>query len=228
MDALTLGELENLTRVRLDDFGKTKPRWVQSTIFDALNEAQREASFRGRLLRDNIFDATTKITVVANTTTYNLHPSVFEVNEVRLDSDGKFLEPVTLDELNAVDRQWRTRTGNLHSYLIRVLPSEQMRLELVSMPIAADTIRLDVYRMPIDLMADADSDTPEIAPRHHHGLIDWALYRCYLVPDPDLFNPVKASDHYAAFEARFGIREEANVERKHRERSSMAMTPRAF
>lgn len=227
MDALTLGELEQLTRRRLRDFGKSKPRWASETIFDALNEAQREAAYRGRLLRDDVFDAATKVDVVAGTAVYNLHPSVFDVVGATLDSKlDNPLELVTLDHLNAMDRAWRTRTGTPHSYLITQMPNEQLRLQLINIPIIDDVLRLDVYRMPMDSMTEADFDTPEIAPRHQHGLIDWAMYRCYSETDPDLYDPVKAAEHLAAFENRFGLREDANVQRLHRERHSMSMTPR--
>ena len=64
-----------------------------------------------------------------------------------------------------------------------------------------------------------DSDAPEIRPTHHIKLADWALHRCYLIPDSELFNPDASARSLGAFIQSFGERPSALVRRNQRSKT---------
>lgn len=231
MDARTLDQLVDITRERLDDTGTTRPRWPSTSIARALNEAQREAALRGRLLRDDVSNRLL-ITIEEGKMQYLLHPSIFELISVRNTTTNKLLRETSVFKLESRDDQWRNRTSaSVCQYYVDVLPNERLRLNLVDIPAATEApvlLRLEVYRLPWDEMELEAEDEPEIAPRHHEGLVEWACYRCFMKRDPDTYDPVKAADHLAIFTDQFGQRPDANVHRKQREKPSHTTVARDF
>lgn len=224
----TLLELREATRDRLNDHGKVKPKWSDATIDRALNEAEREACERARLLRDEFTDAITKIEATAAVAAYLLHPSIFEIDGAYNETDGRVLTEASEPELYQQDSQWRTRTGsNTCEYVVQALPNERLRLLLVPVPSVAATIRLQVYRYPRYTMT-SNGDEPEIGAQHHDGLVEWAVYRCFSVKDPDLYDPQKAADAQAEFTKLFGIKIDANIRRRLREKRTNVAVARDF
>lgn len=228
MDARTAADLEQITRGLLDDTGTTRPRWSSVEIRRALSEAEREACVRARLICDSTTASIVTRAVEAERSTLLLHPSVFEVDAVRRSSDGEDVTEVDEQTMRLSDSRWRETTGSqIEHFLVQVLPSERIQLRLYPIPTVAETLELRVYRTPRNEIED-DDDEPEIAPRHHDLLVDWALYRCFNKRDPDTYDPVKASDHLAAFTANFGERPDANVQRKQRENLRHVVTARDY
>lgn len=224
MEPRTRAELRQITRERLDDTGLNRPRYSDAMINRAIAEAEAEACVRAHLLCDESTDAVALLAVVAGKATYELHPSVYAVDQVRDLLTGERLRAVTEDNLDHRDRRWRLRSGLPCEYVIGALPNERLTLTLVPIPYEAGTLRLRVYRLPRYPM-EHDSDEPEIAPRHHDRLVDWAVYRCASVRDPDLYDPVKAEAALATFVDSFGERDDANVQRKKREQRRNTVRP---
>lgn len=99
-------------------------------------------------------------------------------------------------------------------------------LVLTNAPRTSDTLRLTVQRLPLaDLMADSG---PEIGVQHHYRLIDWALRCAYLKQDAETFDAEKAARYERMFAESFGLRQDANVLRKHRRKSPRVTRPIAF
>jgi hypothetical protein len=73
--------------------------------------------------------------------------------------------------------------------------------------------QLSVYRYPIWPLQRL-SDRFEIAAKHHERLLDWVLFRCYSKRDSDTYRPEKAQASEAAFMDSFGIRENADRQRR--------------
>lgn len=228
MDPRTVAQLEQITREALDDLGTTRPRWSSAEIRRALSEAEREACARAHLLRDETTPKITQYLVPIDRSTVLLHPSIYDVVSVRRASDEQEIDQVDEQTMRIMDPRWRTSTGSqIEHYVVQVLPSERLQLRVHPIPLVADTLLLCVRRRPRDEM-EADDDEPEIAPRHHDHLVQWALYRCFSKRDPDTYDPVKAADHLAAFDAVFGERESADTERDQREYGRNVVTPRSF
>ena len=201
---MNLQELIAEARLRLDDVSG-KQLWSDLELTSYINEAQREACERALLLEE-----VRQLRVTAGRATYNL-PGVIQIKQAT--PHGRpALEPADETRLDVVAPRWREElSGSMRWYVFR-----DERLRLVASPTADTTVALQLYRLPSDRMANPD-DEPEIAERHHMRMIDWALYRAYMKRDADANSPQLAAQHEAAFTASFGIRQDANVQRKQRE-----------
>ena len=195
-------------------------------------KAEREAAERARLLQDKLTPAVTQIPLVIDQRTYLLHPSIFDVESVGLTQDtGKFgdLCLTTEQELDYYASRHPNVRGWAREYYVYGEPKGNgqagMRIVLDRAPNLADgMLTLNVYRYPLREMEDSD-DEPEIARRHHDGLVDWVLYRAYSERDIEASAPNRAANHLAAFTDRFGVRRDANVMRKHRQQRRPVIRP---
>lgn len=50
----------------------------------------------------------------------------------------------------------------------------------------------------------SQNDEPEISRRYHDALVEWIKYRAFNSSDSDLYDPKKAAQALAEFEAEFG------------------------
>lgn len=187
---MNLAEIRNEARVRLNDI--KQPYFVSDEFIDSsANEAEQEACIRARLIEDDSSEAA-QINITTDTKRYRLHSSVLDVIGCELDS----------------------RPG----VQFRGWDLNDSELILDAFPSADGVLNLTVIRTPLETMK-ADDDEPEISERHHRNLISWIEYRAYSLPDADLFNTNGAALGLAQFEAAFGKRHDANIQRKHRRKS---------
>jgi len=247
---MNLGELIALTRARLDDNALQSDGspvgnlWSNAELRFFLNDAVREACERGKLIRDEVTDNVTLITIIAGQSLYALHASVFEIDGIRYTDSDQELCPTSSYEMSggivpAPDGyaasaygsypQWRSvRQSRARYFIQESLPDESIRLRLVPVPMEAahvdrtgttvpTQIRLTVYRTPLAEMV-ADGDVPSINVKHHFNLIDWACKRAFERRDRDTYDPTKSADAEAEFARSFGIKETADQKRMKRER----------
>lgn len=228
---MELQELENSFRVMTGDHGQP-PLWASEDVRRWLNEAEREAAERARLLQDKTTTAVVRIALLPDVREYLLHPSIFDVEGVGLTDDmGKYRDLCnsTEDALDYYARRNPSARGWSREYYVYGEPKGNgtagMRIVLDRAPQLADGfLTLNVYRYPLRDMEDSD-DEPEIAKRHHDGLVEWALFRAYSERDIEKAAPQRAAEHAAEFERRFGRRLDANVMRKHRQQRRPVVRP---
>lgn len=211
--------------------------WSDDEVKEFANDAEIEAAERASLLRDTTTAAICEVDVVAGTAAYLLDPRIFRVERAKLDL-GRV--PLTLTSTAAMDRgtgvtprDWRTqslswqsggsgagweqRTGTpIQALLDR--EGARWKLTLFPKPVADDTLRLQVFRQPLEAMAD-NTDQPEIEPRLHIRLLDWMMYRAYSKEDAETFDRTKALEAEAMFTRTFGERIDANARRKQDDRA---------
>jgi hypothetical protein len=212
--------------------------WSDAFVLGVLNEALDEACERGRLLKDRTTAACSTLTMLTGVSDYPLHPSVIWVERVFDTTRNRTLVETSVEELDGlyytprpgapgtqllhlsgVSQSWEILQGEPSLYL-----QEEGSLRLVAKPDAlhnSQTLTLTVYRRqlnPRTLATGAYNTAPEIPDRYHLRLMDWMLYRAYSVPDAETLNKVKAAEFFAMFEASFGKRIDANVQRKQRNR----------
>lgn len=209
---MTLEELIDAFRDRSGDT-VTPPLWSDDEVTLFLNEAQNEACERARLILDTTSPEVCELYVSAGTSGYDLDPRVLEIRRAKLDLATRPLVETSIEELDAQMPGWESKTGTPTHFF----QTSETGLTLVPKPLAADTLRLRVIRLPLQPMAD-DSDEPEIAAKHHYRMLDWALRCAYLKQDSEALDKQKAADHEAMFAASFGVRPDANVQRKRRDR----------
>lgn len=192
--------------------------WSSENIVRYLNEAVQEACERAKLIEDRSTPAVCTITLEPNVSTYQLHPSVFEIKRATL--RGRPLDETSVEEMDDECPGWENLKGLPGCFIFE--PAAGIRsasIRLVRMPTQADTLALTVYRGALKpLSADLDTGKPEIPERFHERLMDWVLHRSYLKQDADTFDPSKAAVSLALFVQAFGERPDANVQRKQRDR----------
>lgn len=224
MEPLTLAQLEALSRHEMHDVG-AKPRTSQALIYLFAAEAENEACIRAKLLREEDNDSLVLINFSADQRTVDLSTTIFEVESVRIEADGRELRVIREDQLDDDDR-YRTKSGSPERWYTSITPGGRLRLGLYPTPAEAVSVRLVAYRKPILPMSDAAHE-PEIAPDYHIDLVPWIVHRCLSSRDPDIYD-TSADIYLKRFVARFGIREDANTWRKHRHRTNQTTTPRDF
>ncbi len=186
---MTLDELLDACRQETDDI-EAPQLWSDAEFKFWLNEAEREACIRARLIED-VSSAATTVAVTTSTAIYALHASVLDVLRIEATlNPGVPLEGWTLT------------------------PD---KLVLATVPLVADTLKLTIVRLPLADFTAAAS-TPEIQAHHHRRLVDWALYRAYMKRDSEAQNLNLASQYFAQFEQSFGYRPPSNVQRKWRDK----------
>lgn len=196
-------------RSRLDD--EAAPYlWSDESLTLYLNEAEREAAVRAKLLYDDTTPDFTHLAAIADAPTVLLDPRVLQVDRVLL--DGRQLLRTTVDQLDREygEGRWRNHKGRPHSFI-----EESDWLRLYPTPQADGDLRLALWRLPAEDMA-APADEPEIDARWHLQMIEWAVHLAFKRRDSDAEDARRAAAADTTFTAAFGIREDANVQRKQR------------
>ena len=202
---MTVAELESLFRNQLGD---SVPDYFvsQSLFIDYLNEAEEEAAFRKNLLFDKTSTFCT-LPVVANTTVYTLDSRIYAVCYADIygtDLIRTRLTPTDRIEMDRIKQDWRSDIGKPEWFI-----QYDNTIELITTPDITYTLKLEVYRLPLEAMSSS-GDEPEIQRNHHRSLVDWALYRAFSSPDLDTQDMGRANDHLKKFTAIFGNRPSAD------------------
>lgn len=198
---MELGELrEALRRDVLDD--AVQPFLYDGTALDSfLNDAQRQVCLRARAMVDST-SALTRIDVAANTQRVQLDPAILSVRFARL-GDSCALTGTTAKRLWKRDAGWDTADASTPRYWV---PDYEDGYLYFDRPLdIARTLRLSVWRMPLESEAMEDDGDEPVIPQHWHmDLLDWAAYRAFSSKDSELGDPARAANHLAAFEAKVG------------------------
>lgn len=197
---MTLEELITACRTdRLDDAVETY-QWSDAELTRFLNDAQDEACRRARLLKDSSTAEICSIAVTAGTALYPLDPRIIFVRRAKLALRSKPLGFASYLDLDEQSPGWEDRTGTPEAV---ITDFETGKLRLYRSPIVNDTLNLLAVRTALEPMA-RNGDEPEIAPRFHYSLIEWAAYRAFSKQDADTLDPKKAERALAEFEREFG------------------------
>lgn len=208
---MNLGELEDAFRSDVDDI-VTPYLWSRADFERYLNEAERQACLRARLLKDGTTAELCKLTVSVDKSLYELDTRIIEVKRAKLANEDVPLSQIGYAELDDKTAGWEDLTGTPTHF---ITDWQEGYLRLYKIPTAADSLWLTVDRYPLQDMTD-DYDEPEIGFQYHEDLLHWVKYRAYLKKDPETLNEQEAAKHLALFEARFGYLPDANVRRKQR------------
>ena len=209
---MTLSEL--IRKFRVAAFDMEQPYlFSDEDITDWLNDAEKEAAIRGRLIHDCTNPDVCVIPVLPNVAVYPLH-KVYEIEHIGLhrslvepDYRPETLYQVSQEDVAGLHSDWRTSTGT-PEYVIQYDQS----IRLVPMPRDSGFIKLEGYRVPLAPMV-LGTDEPEINPIHHEYLIYWALHKAFSVPDAEVLDPNRAAIAEGQFTDYFGIRPDSDLRR---------------
>ena len=181
------------------------PLWADEDVNDWLEDAQREAAIRARLLRATpaANPDLCQFAVTASVAAVQLPASVYEISYASWDHAK--LPVVSREWLDTERADWRQLPNDEPQYIIQ----DGQQLQLVPAPGIDGTLRIEGYRLPTPMAEDADE--PDIPQVHHRHLIQWALHIGYSIPDADLFNPEKSARAEDEFTRYFGPRPDADL-----------------
>ena len=185
--------------------------WDDTFVLGKLNEAEREAADRARLLFDETTTTVVDIAVTAQTATYATSPLIIDIARAFWVVDGES-SPLHLYDRHEMDRlrdDWRTESDTPNGLIW-----DGAMVTLNRVPTVDGTVHLEVYRWPAADFTVATS--PEIPAVHHQELVSWALFRAFSVPDADGANPELAGVYLGRFERYFGRKRGANLRRSQR------------
>jgi len=203
---------ELIDRYRLEANDQTVPPLVADLILTGLfNEAERRACICARLIHEHSDPAICEIAVVAGTSSYPLHASLYELDYTAFLPDTetrKLSVRLTSPEwLDSHVEDWRDLEGD-PEYAIQ----NDTSIRLVPRPDRAGTFFMEGYRTPKVKMVET-TDSPEINGQHHEKLVYWVLHRVFSIPDSELINPARAAQAEAEFTAYFGPLPDADLRR---------------
>lgn len=205
-----------IARFRSDlDDGVATYLWSDADIIRYLNSAIKEACERALLIEDRFTPDACRVRTVVGRADYDLHPSVIKVKRVVF--RGHPLEETSIEAMDACSTGWETLSGDPRRYIC-----SERSIRLVPTPITGENVALIVYRTQLeefdtDPLVSGD-DELEIGSIYHERLLDW-VYRCaYLKQDAETLNKSKSAEFDLKFTESFGIRPDANVQRKRRDK----------
>ena len=206
---MTLSELRQLVREMVSDV-RSPPMVSDFRIRFWLNEAQREACLRARLLRENNASSRSTITTVADTAEYALDDTVQVVQRAWLSGEND--PPLAIQRDWASDElwpSWRTETGRPRAIIPDITSGS---ITIAPVPDAVYTIGLQLWRLPTtDEELLNDTDSPVIKAQHHPDLVHWVCYRIRNSRDLEIYEPDDALYELGQFEAKFGPRPSAET-----------------
>lgn len=223
---MTLNEL--ISRFRIASFDKVEPYFFSDEeVTMWLNDAEREACIRGRLIRDFDTVGVAELDMVANQAYYPLHDAFYEIEHIGYEylpslvsdyQDDKSLTLISQENMTAVNPYWRNKGEMHHLYgnNLRYAVQYDKGVRLVPTPKFNGKLYVEGYRVPIKPMVSSD-DSPEINAIHHEYLVQWALYRGFSVPDTETFDPNRAGMAEREFSRYFGERPDSDLRRITRE-----------
>lgn len=188
-------------------------------VKDYLNEAQREAAIRGRMLRATAesLPELCAIDVAAGAAHYDLHHAMYELSYQAWRCWGTSasrapLRLCTREWMDANVMYWRDMEPGMPRYLIQ----DGHALQLVPAPGQGGQLLLEGYHTPIDTM-ESENDEPGIPSVHHIHLVQWALRCAFGKPDTDFYDADRSARADAEFTRYFGARPDSDLRSETRE-----------
>ena len=210
---MNVGQFIERFRRRMTDIAAGQLFTDEEIADDYLNDAVEEACQRAHLIEDAT-SSFTSFTWDANTESVTLPSYVLKV--IRLTYEGRRLDETSIDELDSKSLDWESHKGLPRGYIFERNGS----LRLYPTPVVDGAVKLRVSRLPIDrYSADRDTEDVEIPVQWHVKLLNWMFRTALLKNEAETQDKVKADEYEARFIADFGKRHDANVERKHRDKS---------
>lgn len=196
---MTLDDIIYHFRILTGDTNSDPYLWEESLVESYVDLAEIEACSRKPLLTSNSIADLCVIPVVSNTAVYARHKNTRQVYSASLANSETNLQLTDVTELNHIEPNWRTLTGEP-----RFLIVEDSSYELVPAPAEATTLTLRVSYVP--LTNASASGVLSIDDAHHYMLLFYMLFLAYSKRDADTENPAKALESEAIFAAYFGAK----------------------
>ncbi len=201
-------ELIELFREEADDTSDSH-LWKTAILLRHLDQAQRQAARRARILREAVDPAVCVYDISMGKPFVKLHESVISITHAQFE----FYLPDNPDEKqvrilrrkHAKDLQgetvgWREEDGDVIAFVTDI---QLQQVRLYRNPIIAGKLRIECERMPLNKIKSIE-DCLELEEKYAEDLIYWMLYKAFSKRDAETFDPKRADQYLARFENVFG------------------------
>jgi len=197
---MNLLELRNAARLELDDpdtgVDNRDLLWSDEELDRWINEAEREATRRAYLLRDD----SVLITTSTATNAYAVPVNVLRILSAKQQGSltGE-LKELTEAQVRTGFPQWGTQLGNPTRFY-----QQGLSISLDRRPSSVAPLVVSAYiPMPNTDMVN-DTDEPEIPYQYHDALINWVAHKAYKKKDAETYDLDLSRSSKAAFNEDFG------------------------
>ena len=191
-----------ITTYRDEARDTAKPPFVSdATARRYANQAESEACRRARLLIDSTSELC-EIDFSAGESVIELDSRIISIRRAVTSLSTRPLRKRLVRDMDDQFPGWDS-SDNRSIPVVIVTDYETNTVRLYPPPREDGVLRLTAAREPMKEMA-AQNDEPEISRRYHDALVEWIKYRVFNSSDSDLYDPKKAAQALAEFEAEFG------------------------
>lgn len=150
------------------------------------------------------FSEAAEIAVTAGQSTVSVNKSVLRIMNAHRGSDGKEVDVINPTDLylkNTDDYGNRYDLSTISEGEIKylVIGEGQHVGRLINTPTANDTLKLYVYRLPLNRVNSVNDNLDEIDEAHHLHLLDWMKFMAYKKQDSETLNPHGSEMAYQDF-----------------------------
>lgn len=183
--------------------------WSDDEVFRYMNAAYRMFVRLVGGIADFTTPEVTQLPLDVGEDVYDLHPSILRIRQVMRQSDNAEVKVINdLDQTNlfrsAYDYgQFRTLLQSNQPGAVRYLVTGQQRnkARVIQIPMVADTLLMDVYRLPLTDVVDGAHPLDDVDKDHHIYLLDWMKHLAYRKADAETFDKGKSDDFEVSFRA---------------------------
>lgn len=149
----------------------------------------------------------TAVQIVSGEPVADIHHSIMRIMSATRRSDSKpidIINPTDVGKMRASDYgQTKSIVMDTRSGPVRymVIGMERDKVRWVQVPEYDDVADLQIYRMPLVPITDADQELVDVAEEHHIHLLDWMKHLAYKKQDADTFDAQASAKGRADFEA---------------------------
>lgn len=186
---------ELLSQFRRDVSDTAKPYlWSDGEVYFYMNSAYRSFVRHTGGVADVLTSDVCEIPFAVGDQFIDLHKSILRINRASLASDGRKVEIKNINDMDTVtgEADYGQRPGidmNSSGSVKYLVIGEQRDVgRLVYVPDTADTLKLQVFRMPLNIIVDANSSFDDIEEDHHEYLSLWMQHKAYSKHDADCFD----------------------------------------
>ena len=173
-------------------------RWSNESLTAFINESLRKVCRGSYLLKDKQsgFD----VTLLDQVESYSIDPRIIKIKSVRLKTTGKRLTEVASEDV--WDELSSNRTEGLpSSYFVDEATGKINLFPIPTTVSGLEDIEFIAYReemIPLSWLDDMEG-TPEINPRYHIPLLNYAAYLAYLKDEANSLDPQRAQQFLSLF-----------------------------
>lgn len=194
---MTPEELENLFRLDVEDTDTDDPLWSSEEVYSYMDNAQKIFSRETDYFSDVTTPEITQIDFLAGDEFVKVDSRITLIRGARLSSSSKDIEPITHSNMDIAlytadaysssfsNTNWTTATGT-PAYIVTDM--EHNKLRLVPIPVEDDTLKLHVYRLPLESLTEDSSDFEIEEDEYQRGLLFYMKYLAYMKNDSDAYS----------------------------------------